>query len=296
MDILNLIVISAKIGLLYSFASIGVYISFEVIRFPDLSVDSCFALGGACAASFIASGCNPFLATILSMLSGALAGVVLSILYSSFQINKILAGIIMFISLYSINLYIMGSSNVSLLNQYKIFSFIQQYSSGSLWLILFETGINIAVIIIILLLFRTDLGLFLKCLGDNHKVVSILGVNKMYLNSIGLAASGGLIAFSGALVAQNNGYSDINMGFGTLVTSLASLVIGKSITKSSSICLNLIAIVLGTIAYQATIATCLQLGLGVTWVKLVTGIFLTIMITLSVFIKRRQVLKIEDFR
>ena len=296
MNIINAFNTSIEIGLLYSLAVIGVYISFEIIRFPDLSVDSTITLGAVTVSVFILNNMNPFFATLIAIIFGFVAGFTVGILNSKFRINKLLSSIIVLISLYSINLAIMGRSNISILNKLTIFSQFENYFNINLRIImvcLFSVSLIIGLLIFF---FKTDLGLSLRFIGENEKTLKTLGKNIGYVNSFGLGLANSMLALSGAFIAQSNGFADVNMGLGTLVICLASLIIGKSILNPSSILSVLLAMIFGSIIYQFLIALSLQIGLPVYYVKLLTGLLLVVLLSSSNISKNRVQLGIEKIK
>ncbi|GAE04941.1 ABC transporter permease protein [Paenibacillus sp. JCM 10914] len=209
-----------ELGLLYALMALGVYITFRILDFPDLTVDGSFTTGGAIAAVLITNDVNPWLATILAFAGGMLAGTCTGLLHTKGKINGLLSGIIMMIALYSINMRILGKPNISLSRLDNVFGSIDP--------------IYIALIIVIVgkllldVFFRTDLGLALRATGDNKRMIRSFGANTDSTTILGLSISNGLVALSGALIAQQSSFADISSGIGMIVIGLASVIIGEA--------------------------------------------------------------------
>lgn len=244
-----------QLGLLYAFMSLGVYITYRILDFPDLTVDGSFTTGGAIAAVMITHGYSPWISTVCAFLGGLAAGAVTGLLHTKGKINALLSGILMMIALYSINLRISKVPNVPLINEDTVFT------SVSPWLLM-----PIAVIAIKLLLdafFHTDLGLSLRATGDNPRMIRSFGANTDNTKIIGVSLSNGLVALSGAFVAQQQGYSDQSMGIGMIVIGLAAVIIGEAIIGGRRIFWATLSAVIGMIVYRIIIALALQ----VPWFK-----------------------------
>ena len=270
----NILPISLYEGLSYGFVAIGVYMTFRVLSFPDLSVDGSFPLGGAIAAVLIINGVNPWLATLAALFAGCISGLCTGLLNTKLRINALLAGILMMVSLYSINLIIMGRANIPLLREFTIFDSVAQLfgTSTSLWLSIGFMAV-LAVIILVLLNYflRTEIGLALRATGDNEQMVRGLGCNTDMTTMLGVSISNGLVSLSGALIAQNQGFSDIGMGIGMIVMGLASVIIGEGLFRPKGVTWVLLAVVGGTFMYRLFIGIALRLGLPPTNLKLITA-------------------------
>lgn len=256
-------------GLLFSLVSIGVYITYKILDFPDLSVDATFPLGAAISATLLVNGINPWITIIAATLCGALAGGVTAFLHVKLKITNLMAGILVMIGLYSINLRIMGKANVPLLTTKNLFG------SAVPRIVI----ILIAVVIVKILLdvyLKTKSGFLLRAVGDNEQVVSSLGVNKDLVKVIGLMISNGLVALAGALTAQYQGFSDVGMGTGTVVMGLAAVIIGTSLFERISFMKVTTLSILGAIIYKGAIAIVLKLGLNANDLKLMTAIIVVI--------------------
>lgn len=244
-----------ELGLLYALMALGVYITFRILNFPDLTVDGSFTTGGAIAAVMIAGGYSPWLATAAALVGGLLAGAVTGLLHTKGKINGLLAGILMMIALYSINLRILGRPNISLLNTDTIFTAI---SPIPLMIV-----IVVAAKLLLDAFLKTDLGLALRATGDNPRMIGSFGANTDRNKIVGISLSNGLVALSGAVVAQQGGFADISMGIGMIVIGLASVIIGEALFGSMSVFRATLAALLGSIVYRIVVA----LALRVEWLK-----------------------------
>lgn len=291
MGILLAIQGAASQGVLWGIMALGLYITFKVLDFADLTVDGSFALGGAVSAVLLVNGCNPFLSLLVAFLAGALAGLATGLLHTKLEIPGILAGILTMIALYSINIRIMGKANTPLLGVDTIMSQMEEVFlmdrtvSSLLWGAIFS-----AVIIAALYwFFGTELGSAIRATGNNERMVRAQGVNTHNMKIIGLMLSNALVSLSGALVAQSQGYGDVGMGTGTIVIGLASIIIGEVIFgKRFAFWYILLSVVFGSIVYRIIIAVVLQLGLKSTDLKLLTAIIVAIALALPVIKKRMQ--------
>ena len=235
-----------ELGLLYALMALGVYITFRILDFPDLTVDGSFTTGGAIAAVLITDGVSPWIATLAAFGGGMLAGICTGLLHTKGKINGLLSGIIMMIALHSINMRILGKPNVSLSGENTVFSTL-------------DPIVIIAIIVIAgkLLLdafFRTDLGLSLRATGDNKRMIRSFGVNTDITTVLGLSISNGLVALSGAFVAQQSSFADISSGIGMIVIGLASVIIGEAILGTGTVFRTTLAVVLGSIIYRIVVA------------------------------------------
>ncbi|QMV40279.1 ABC transporter permease [Cohnella cholangitidis] len=246
------------LGLLYALMALGVYITFRILDFPDLTVDGSFATGGAIAAIMISQGYSPLLATLAAFGGGLAAGACTGLLHTKGKVNGLLAGILMMIALYSINIRIMGRPNVSVVNTETLLSPIMKPIG------LFILVMAIAVIIVKLLLdafLHTDIGLALRATGDNERMIRSFGANTDRTKILGISLSNGLVAVSGALIAQQGGFADISMGVGMIVIGLASVIIGEAIFGARSVFIATLAVVLGSVVYRIVVALALRVEL-----------------------------------
>jgi len=287
----NLLPISFYEGLAYGFVAIGVYITFRVLSFPDLTVDGSFPLGGAVAAVLIINGVNPWLATLAALGAGACAGLGTSLLNTKLRINALLAGILMMAALYSVNLIIMGRSNIPLLREVTIFEQVAQSlgTKPSITLsIIFMVVLVIIILIILNWFLRTEIGLALRATGDNEQMVRGLGGNTDLTTILGVSISNGLVALSGALIAQNQGFSDVGMGIGMIIMGLASVIIGEGLFRPRGVTAVLLAVVGGTFAYRLFVGIALRLGLPPTNLKLITALLVVIALAIPYIQKRMR--------
>ncbi|WP_027340745.1 ABC transporter permease [Halonatronum saccharophilum] len=269
---LNFIVPSIEQGLVYGIMALGVYLTFKILDFPDLTVDGSFPLGGAVAAKMIVSGANPLVATLVASIFGVLAGVITGLLHTKLKITGLLSGILTMTALYSINLRLMGRANISLLNEVRIFDHFRGLNIfGRDRLIFFLITVIILKVLIDWFL-RTELGLALIATGDNKKMIRSLGVNTDLMTILGLGLSNGLVALSGALVAQYQGFTDVGMGIGIIIIGLASVIIGETLIRSDKIWWATLGVLFGSVIYRLVIMTALRLNLNPNDLKLMTAL------------------------
>ncbi|SFG98162.1 putative ABC transport system permease protein [Desulfotomaculum arcticum] len=266
-----------ELGLLWGVMVLGVYLTFRILDFPDLTVDGSFTLGAAVAAHMIITGYDPWLGTLLAILCGAIAGSVTGFLHTQLKITPLLAGILSMIALYSVNLRIMGKSMISLLRMDTIFTNIVDLGvSKQLSVLILGLAAVIVVIFLLYLFLETELGLALRATGDNEQMIRSLGVNTNTMKVIGLSLSNALIAFSGAMIAQKQGFADVGMGIGMIIVGLASVIIGEVLIGNNTLLKCLTAVVIGSIVYRLVIAVVLQLGLAPTDLKLFTAVLVAL--------------------
>ena len=277
---LDLLISTIAQGLLWSLLALGVYITFRVLDIADLSVEGTFPLGAAVAATCITSGHSLVTAFVLAVLAGCVAGAVTGLLTTKLKIPALLSGILTMIGLYSINLRVMGRANLSLLGQTTI------YSCASAGLTEAQTTLAVGLIAALLVVavvywfFGTEIGLALRATGYNPQMSRAQGVNTDSMVILGLLLSNGLVALSGALVGQSNGFADAGMGVGTIVIGLASVIIGEVLFGTRSFKNCLISVVLGSIVYRLVIAIVLELGMPPNDLKLFTAILVAIALSL----------------
>ena len=274
---MNLIVSAIGQGLLWALLGLGLYLTFRILNFADMTVEGTFPLGAAVAVANLAHGMSPYLATFLALLAGMIAGLVTGLLYTKGKIPILLAGILTMTAIHSINLRIMGGSNISLigkktlLNNEFLKSLPQYFNSVVL-------GVIVVVIITGILVFflNTDFGQAFIATGDNPKMAKSLGIYTDSMIIIGLMLSNGIVALCGALIAQNNGYADINMGIGTIVIALASIIIGEVAFGELTLNQRLVAVTLGSIIYRLILLAVLQLGFSANDLNLISSIVLAL--------------------
>ncbi len=284
-----------EIGLIFSLVALGVLISFRILTFPDLTVDGSFPLGGAVAATMIAAGYNPFLATGVAILAGALAGFTTAWLNVRLKIMDLLASILMMIALYSINLRVMGRPNVPLINEPTIFSILlpdwmPDYVERPLVLL-------VVVIVAKLLLdwfFSSEIGLALRATGANARMARAQGIATGRATLAGMALANALVALGGALFAQTQGGADISMGIGTIVIGLAAVIIGENILPARRLVLTTLAVILGAILYRFFIALALNsdfIGLQAQDLNLVTAVLVMLALVLPMGKRKLKLLR-----
>ena len=239
--------------------------------FPDMTVDGAFPMGAAIVGSGLMAGVNPVICLILATIGGALAGLVTGILHVKFKIRDLLAGILVMTALYSINLRIMGKSNIHLFNVKHLFT----YNLEPIVIILI---ILVVVKLILDFLLKTEFGFALRALGDNEKLIISLGINEKKLKIIGLMIANSMVALAGGVLAQHQGFADIGMGTGTIVAGLASIILGEGIFKNFKKMRMTTVVLVGSILYRFVIAIALKLGLRATDLKLVTALIVVIIL------------------
>ena len=276
-----------ELGLLYGLVAFGVYLSFRILKFPDLTVDGSFPLGAAVSASLIVAGVNPFSATLLAFIAGALAGALTAFLSVRLKILNLLSSILVMIALYSINLRIMGRPNIALLNDVTIFTYFENDFLSNIYLYPILFFIIILVFFVALKLFLTSqIGLAMRAAGQNEKMSSAQGVNVGIMVILGLALSNALVALSGSLMAQSQGIADITSGVGVIVIGLASVIGGESLLTPRNIFRALLACIIGSILYRFAIVVALNadfLGFNAQDLNLITAILVTVAIVIPNF-------------
>ena len=274
---MNLIVSAIGQGFLWGVLGLALYISFRIMNTTDMTVEGTFPLGAAIAVSLIVKGVNPLLASLAAFFGGALAGLVTSFLITKGKIPSLLAGILTMTGLYSVNLMILGKSNVSLLGQKtifsaKIFRSLPQYFDS----VFLGTIIMVVVTAVVIYILMTDFGQAFIANGDNPQLAKAMGIKPGVMTAAGLMLSNGLVALCGAVVAQNNGYADISMGTGTIVIALASIIISEVLFRSLDLSSRLFAVTLGSIIYRLLLLAVLQIGLSSDNLNLISAIVLAI--------------------
>lgn len=249
-------------GLLYGIMVVGVYLTFRVLDFPDLTVDGSLPLGAAVSAVAITHGIHPFIALGMAMAAGFLAGMVTALLNTKLKILHLLASILTMIALYSINIRIMSGPNVSLLGVRTVLDWVSDLGLTGYWAAPLLFGLlATAVTASVIWFLHTELGLTVQATGDNLRMITAQGVNTHNIIILGVGLSNALVALSGALVAQNQGAADVNMGVGTIIAGLASVIVGETLFGRGGITRGCIAALLGSIVYRVAIA----LALGLKW-------------------------------
>lgn len=295
---MTLLIGSITIGLIFSFLAMGVFISFRVFGFADITVEGSFALGGALTAALIVVGMNPILATLVAVMGGFIAGAVTGILNTKFKVNQLLAGILVMTSLYSVNLRIMGKSNLPLLDKTTLLSYLENFTSqvwtgkNSLLLLGWKVpAVDIMVLLasflLILLIglllyyfFRTHIGTAMRATGNNPQMIRALGENTELLLVVGIALANALVAFSGALLVQYQGFADVQMGIGMMVWGMASLIIGEALIGMKTPGASIIGAVIGAILFRLLVSMALKWGMNPNDLKIITAVFVLIALAL----------------
>lgn len=281
-------------GLVYGIMVIGVYLTFRILDFPDLTVDGSLPLGASISAVAITNGMNPYFSLFFALLGGFAAGVVTAVLNTKFKILHLLASILTMIALYSINIRIMGGPNIALLGSATVFDPLINMGVPSQYAGILVFGIfALCVTSFIVWFLKTELGMAILATGDNPQMITSLGVNTHSIIILGVGISNGLVALSGALIAQNQGAADVGMGIGTIIAGLASVIIGETVFGDKSIARAFVAALLGSILYRLAIGLALGMELGgfsfnPSDLNLITA-FLVIIALIAPNIKKRMV-------
>ena len=290
---LNILIVSLLQGCEYGLVTFGVALSFRIIRFPDLTIEGSFPLGGAITASLIAAGFNPILGVGTSLLAGFAAGTLTGFLNTKLKISKLLSGLLVMTILFTVNLRIMGRSNIPLLYYGTVLTPIEKLIPRSpLPLIVFFVLVILVIKRLLDLFLATELGLALRATGDNEQMIKSLGVDTDRTNILGLGMANGLIALSGSLVTQDQGFADISMGLGVMVTGLAAMIIGETLLRPRTMKWLTTAMIVGTISYYFVISVGLRLGLAPTDLKLATGAMVAIALSAPALRDRYRVHRI----
>ena len=280
---------AVSLGLLWALMTIGVFITYRVLDYADLTVDGSIVVGAAIAARMIMDGANPFLATGAAMLGGMAAGAVTGLLHTKLKIPGLLSGILTMIALYSVNIRIMGKANISLLKIDNVFAPLQALglSQKNAVLVLGLVCV-VAAIAALYWFFGTELGSAIRATGNNPGMIRAQGVNTDSMIIIGLVISNGFVALSGALIAQYQQYADIQMGTGAIVIGLASVIIGEVLYGTRNFFNTLVSLALGAVTYRIIIALVLELGMETTDLKLFTAITVALALAMPIAKKKLE--------
>lgn len=279
---LDLVLSTVSQGLLWAIMALGVFLTFRVLDIADLSVEGTFPLGAAVAATLIDAGHSVWFAMLIALIAGCIGGTVTALLTTKLKIPALLSGILTMIGLYSVNLMIMGKANVPLLRAETVFTLTENLFGVSSVVATLIVGLVATVIVgaIMYWFFGTVLGTAIRATGCNPQMARAQGINTNVMVILGLLISNGLVALSGALVAQSNGFADVGMGTGTIVIGLASVIIGEVLFGTRSFKNWLISVVLGSVVYRAVIAIVLELGMPPNDLKLFTAVLVAIALSL----------------
>lgn len=281
---LEIILGAISLGLLWAIMTIGVYITYRILDIADLTVEGSIAMGAAIAAFTIFNGMNPFMATFLALIGGMGAGLVTGLFHTKLKIPALLAGILTMIALYSVNLRIMGKANLSLLRIDTVYTVFENMGlSHTNAVMLFGLIAVSGIVGLLYAFFGTEIGCAIRATGDNPQMARAQGINTNNMIILGLVISNGLVALSGALIAQSQSFADVQMGIGSIVIGLASVIIGEVIFGTRNFFNCLISLVLGAITYRIIIALVLKMGMPANDLKLFTAITVAIALSLPVF-------------
>ena len=252
-------------SLIFAIMVLGVYISFRILNFPDMTVDGTFPLGAAISAKLLTLGVNPYLTLLVALLAGAAAGAITGLIHVKLKVKDLLAGILVMTALYSVNLRVMGKSNIPLFEEDNIFNT--------------EYSMMITIVVLILIskfildyLLKTKFGFALKALGDNENLIVSLGLNEEKYKIYGLMIANAFVAFSGAVLAQYQGFADVGMGTGIIVIGLASIIIGDTLFGKRRRLAGTTIVIIGSILYRGVIAVTLSMGMDASDLKLITSV------------------------
>ena len=303
---MSLLIGALTLGFILSLLALGVFISFRIFDFPDITADGSITLGAAIAALLLVKGINPVFASAAAFAGGFVAGTVTATLATKFKINRLLAGILVMTALYSINLHIMGKSNVALFGQRTLSSYAERFGT---WVLRNQQDLNLlgwpmrvadvsilitAIVIVVFvglllyMFFQTNLGAAMRATGNNSQMARALGVNDEGMIILGLAISNGLIGLAGAFLAQYQGFADIQMGIGMIVWGLASVIIGEALVGTPQTGMAIIAAVMGSVLFRLMVAIALRLGLDPNDLKLITAAFVFVALILPRTLKAIQ--------
>lgn len=290
---LDLVLSTVSQGLLWAIMALGVFLTFRVLDIADLSVEGTFPLGAAVAATLIDAGHSVWFAMLIALIAGCIGGTVTALLTTKLKIPALLSGILTMIGLYSVNLMIMGKANVPLLRAETVFTLTENLFGVSSVVATLIVGLVATVIVgaIMYWFFGTVLGTAIRATGCNPQMARAQGINTNVMVILGLLISNGLVALSGALVAQSNGFADVGMGTGTIVIGLASGIIGEVLFGTRSFKNWLISVVLGSVVYRAVIAIVLELGMPPNDLKLFTAVLVAIALSLPLIKNKFAIMK-----
>jgi len=275
---------AVNLGLLYAFMAIGTYITYKLYSFPDITIDGTFTTGAAVASILVVDGWNPFLVIPVAFSVGFLAGFVTGLIHTRFKIEGLLSGILVMTGLYSVNLHIMGKSNIPLMNNTTFVSIMDNMNPGinvEVWTCIFMAMIMVVFWIIVSLFLSSDFGLTMRATGNNPVMIAAQGVSVDRMKIFGISLSNGFVGISGALVAQYQGFADIGMGIGSIIFSLASVIIGEAVLRHRSMFIKILGVILGSIIFRLAVAFALHLGLNPNDLKIITAIFVLFTIIAS---------------
>jgi putative ABC transport system permease protein len=303
---MNLLIGTFTIGFILSLLALGVFISFRIFAFPDITADGSITLGAAVAATLMVRGVSPLLASLAGFVAGMIAGATTGTLFTRFKINPLLSGILVMTALYSINLHIMGKSNVPLLTVTTLATQSERVGAELMggatsfnlagWDVsVRDASVLVAVALVVALtgvllylFFRTNLGMAMRATGDNVQMIRALGVNDANMVIFGVAISNGFVALSGALLAQYQGFADVGMGIGMVVWGLASVIIGEALVGTNQLGLTIVGAVMGSVLFRLLVAVALRWGLSPNDLKLITAVFVFFALVIPQFLRKKR--------
>jgi len=303
---MSLLIGAFTVGLILALLALGVYLSFRIFNFADITTEGSITMGAAISASVIVAGYHPLIGILLAMVGGLLAGAATGFIHTKFEINGLLAGILVMTALYSINLHIMGRSNIPLMSGQTLITGIESaggflaagrnhvrilgymVSSKDLAVLISMLFIVISTAVLLFLFLRSNLGTAMRATGNNQQMIRALGVNTKSMIILGLAISNALIALSGALLAQYQGFADVQMGIGMLVWGLASVIIGETLVSEKSLPYMIAGAVIGSVIFRLLVAVALRMGMNPNDLKLITALFVLSALILPVIIKKAK--------
>ena len=290
---LDLVLSTVSQGLLWAIMALGVFLTFRVLDIADLSVEGTFPLGAAVAATLIDAGHSVWFAMLIALIAGCIGGTVTALLTTKLKIPALLSGFLTMIGLYSVNLMIMGKANVPLLRAETVFTLTEDLFGVSSVVATLIVGLIATTVVGVIMywFFGTVLGTAIRATGCNPQMARAQGINTNVMVILGLLISNGLVALSGALVAQSNGFADVGMGTGTIVIGLASVIIGEVLFGTRSFKNWLISVVLGSVVYRAVIAIVLELGMPPNDLKLFTAVLVAIALSLPLIKNKFAIMK-----
>ena len=290
---LDLVLSTVSQGLLWAIMALGVFLTFRVLDIADLSVEGTFPLGAAVAATLIDAGHSVWFAMLIALIAGCIGGTVTALLTTKLKIPALLSGILTMIGLYSVNLMIMGKANVPLLRAETVFTLTEDLFGVSSVVATLIVGLIATTVVGVIMywFFGTVLGTAIRATGCNPQMARAQGITTNVMVILGLLISNGLVALSGALVAQSNGFADVGMGTGTIVIGLASVIIGEVLFGTRSFKNWLISVVLGSVVYRAVIAIVLELGMPPNDLKLFTAVLVAIALSLPLIKNKFAIMK-----
>jgi len=287
--LLRTIPISLEHGLAYGLVALGIVITFRILAFPDLTVDGSFPLGAAVVSRLIMEGISPIYGIFMAIICGFLAGCCTGFLNTKLKINSLLAGILMMTMLYSVNLRIMGRSNIQLLTVNILLTPLENLDINRfIPIITFFFIVVFAIKFLTDIFLHTQIGFAMRATGDNEQMIRTLGVNTDHMTLLGIGISNAFVALSGALVAQDQGFSDVGMGIGMIVAGLASIIIGEALFGKKTVQRMTLAAIVGSIIYKLIISLGLRLGLAPTDLKLATGVMVILALGIPALRKEKE--------